>query len=64
MRDVNKPDRVLPPRTLDGYAQFSAARVEIEMIGGMEHMGAGQPELWWLECLAWLARDYPRKTPK
>ena len=42
----------------------AAERVEIEMIEGMEHMGAGQSELWWPECLAWLARDYPNKTPK
>lgn len=42
----------------------AAERVEIKMIADMEHRGSGQLEQWWPECLAWLARDYPSKTPK
>ena len=64
-------DTHVPP---DGALRFQAAlreqyhaaaeHVEIKMIAGMEHKGPGQLEQWWPECLAWLARDYPSKTPK
>jgi dienelactone hydrolase len=57
-------DTHVPP---DGAVRFQAAlrerhpsaaeRVQIKLIEGMDHIGAGHTELWWPECLAWLTRS-------